>query len=298
LRQVAAITSFKGETTTLQSGGYTPGEGWRMSIQGDVDISGLIYRNGGLYTLDGQVDPYWLRSDSNIWFGDGGVGIGVPNPSYPLDVAGRIRCFGVDIIPGPGPAVSTSQGAYISPWLYQSSNIYYPNGGVGIGTGLSSVQTGLTLDISGPIRIRNSVLWVSSIGVGIPFNSTLSATADISGDLHAASLRIDTTGTFGGRVTARDFLSLSDQRYKTDIRTLETPDSWFESIRGVRFKWRDTGTTDIGVLAQEVGITMPEAIGGTEEGGYHVAYDKLIPYLIESIKSLRKRVSLLEEARL
>ena len=285
-------------TTTLQSGGYTPGEGWRMSIQGDVDISGLIYRNGGLYTLDGQVDPYWLRSDSNIWFGDGGVGIGVPNPSYPLDVAGRIRCFGVDIIPGPGPAVSTSQGAYISPWLYQSSNIYYPNGGVGIGTGLSSVQTGLTLDISGSIRIRNSVLWVSSIGVGIPFNSTLSATADISGDLHATSLRIDTTGTYGGRVTARDFLSLSDQRYKTDIRTLETPDSWFENIRGVRFKWRDTGTTDIGVLAQEVGITMPEAIGGTEEGGYHVAYDKLIPYLIESIKSLRKRVSLLEEARL
>jgi hypothetical protein len=126
----------------------------------------------------------------------------------------------------------------------------------------------------------------------------LSATADISGDLHATSLRIDTTGTFGGRVTARDFLSLSDQRYNTDIRTLETPDSWFESIRGVRFKWRDTGTTDIGVLAQEVGITMPEAIGGTEEGGYHVAYDKLIPYLIESIKSLRKRVSLLEEARL
>ena len=98
-------------------------------------------------------------------------------------------------------------------------------------------------------------------------------------------------------MTARDFLSLSDQRYKTEIQTLETPDSWFENIRGVRFKWRDTGIKDIGVLAQEVNLSMPEAIGGTEEGGYHVAYDKLIPYLIESIKSLRKRVSLLEEAR-
>jgi len=281
-------------TTSLRSGGYTPGEGWRMTIQGDVDISGLIYRNGALYTLNGQPDPYWLRSDSNIWFGDGGVGIGVPHPSYPLDVAGKIRCFGVDIIQGPGASVSTSQGAYISPWLYQSSNIYYPNGGVGIGSGLSSVQTGLTLDISGSIRIRNSILWVSSIGVGIPFNSTLTATADISGSLHATSLRIDTTGTYGGRVTARDFLSLSDQRYKTDIRTLETPDSWFENIRGVRFKWRDNGTSDVGVLAQEVGITIPEAIGGTDEEGYHVAYDKLIPYLIESIKSLRKRVALLE----
>ena len=266
-----------------------------MSVQGDVDISGLIYRNGALYTLQGQPDPYWIRSGSNIWFGDGGVGIGVINPSYPLDVAGRIRCFGVDVIQGPGSAVSTTQGAYVSPWLYQSSNIYFAGGGVGIGTGLSSVASGLTLDISGPVRIRNSGLWISTLGVGIPYGSTLTATADISGSLHAASLRIDTLGTFGGRVTARDFLSLSDQRYKTDIRTLESPDSWFEEIRGVRFKWKDTGEADIGVLAQEIGLTMPEAVGGSDEGGYHVAYDKLIPYLIESIKSLRKRVSILEE---
>ena len=282
-------------TTSLLSGGYTAGQGWRMSVQGDVDISGLIYRNGALYTLQGQPDPYWIRSGSNIWFGDGGVGIGVINPSYPLDVAGRIRCFGVDVIQGPGSAVSTTQGAYVSPWLYQSSNIYFAGGGVGIGTGLSSVASGLTLDISGPVRIRNSGLWISTLGVGIPYGSTLTATADISGSLHAASLRIDTLGTFGGRVTARDFLSLSDQRYKTDIRTLESPDSWFEEIRGVRFKWKDTGEADIGVLAQEIGLTMPEAVGGSDEGGYHVAYDKLIPYLIESIKSLRKRVSILEE---
>jgi hypothetical protein len=40
----------------------------------------------------------------------------------------------------------------VSPWLYQSSNIYYNLGGVGVGTGISSVRNGITLDISGSVR--------------------------------------------------------------------------------------------------------------------------------------------------
>lgn len=297
LRGIQAPFGFGvGESTTtfLQSGGYTDGQGWRLTVQGDVDISGRIFRNGSLYSLDGTHDVYWVRNGSNIWFGDGGVGIGTPNPLYPLDVAGKIRCYGVDIIQGPEQHnISTNQADYANPWAYQNSNIYYNLGGIGVGTGISSVKQGVFLDISGGVRIQNGPTYMSSLGINIPYGSTLTATTDIFGSLHAQQLTIDKTGTFGGRVTARDFLSLSDQRLKTNITTLTGSLETVRGLRGVRFEWKDSGLKDIGFLAQEVQPLLPEAIGGSEKE-LTVAYDKIIPYLVESIKELQERVVNLE----
>jgi hypothetical protein len=282
-------------TTQLVAGGWTPGIGWRYNVEGDVDISGRLFRNGQLYTVQGIPDTYWTRNGSDIYFNDGNVGIGVTDPSYPLDVAGRIRCFGVDVIPGPGPATSSPQGSYVSPWQYQGSNIYYNLGGVGIGTGLSSVSTGVFLDVSGAVFIRNGTTYMSTLGVNIPFGSTLTAAADIYGSLRALSLTVNSTGDFGGRVTARDFLSLSDRRYKTHIEPLLDAKTMVKGMRGVRFRWIDSTKTDVGLIAQEVFSVLPEAVSGDEESGYHVAYDKLVPVLLETVKDLQQRVEVLEK---
>jgi len=281
-------------TTQLIAGGWTPGVGWRYGIEGDVDISGRLFRNGQLYTLEGTPDTYWVRNGSDIYFNDGNVGIGVINPSYPLDVAGRIRCFGVDVIPGPGPSTINPQGSYVSPWQYQNSNIYYPYGGVGIGPGLSSVSTGILLDVSGPLRVRFGTSYLSTLAINIPFGSTLTATADIFGSLRARSLVVDSTGVFAGRVTARDFLSLSDRRFKTNIEPIQTPVELVQGLRGVRFTWKDSGKQDIGFIAQEVCKMIPEAVSGDEEKGFHMSYEKLIPVLLEAIKDLQTRVEILE----
>lgn len=275
--------------------GYTSSIGWRTSFIGDLDISGLLYRNGQLYTVQGQPDVYWSRNGSNIWFADGNVGIGLTNPSYPLDVAGRIRCFGVDVIPGPGPSVSTGQGAYVSPWVYEGSNIYYNLGGAGIGTGISSVLAGVAWDVSGPVRIRNGPTYMSSLAVNIPYGSTMMAAADIFGSLRARSLVVDSTGAFAGRVTAKDFLSLSDRRFKDNIELISNPETILSSIRGVRFQWKDSHVDDVGCIAQEVANQLPEAVSGDIESGLHVAYDKLVPVLVEAIKHLSKRVEELEK---
>ena len=290
------FTMGVGTSTTLQliGYGYTPGVGWRMSLEGDIDISGRLFRDGQLYTVNGIPDVYWSRNGSNLWFSDGNVGIGTTTPIYPLDVAGRIRCFGVDVIPGPGPTSSTSQGQYTSPWQYQGSNIYYNLGGVGIGTGVSSVKQGVFLDVSGPIRIRNGPTYMSSLAVNIPYGSTLVAGADIFASLRARSLVVDSTGVFQGRVTARDFLSLSDQRLKTDIHLISNPQAILSSIRGVRFQWKDSKKQDIGLLAQDVQTYLPEAVDGSLEEGLRVSYDKIIPVLVESIKQLQQRVDDLE----
>jgi prepilin-type processing-associated H-X9-DG protein len=275
--------------------GYTSSIGWRTSFIGDLDISGLLYRNGQLYTVQGQPDVYWSRNGSNIWFADGNVGIGLTNPSYPLDVAGRIRCFGVDVIPGPGPNVSTGQGSYVSPWVYQGSNIYYNLGGAGIGTGISSVLSGVAWDVSGPVRIRNGPTYMSSLAVNIPYGSTMVAAADIFGSLRARSLVVDSTGAFAGRVTAKDFLSLSDRRFKDNIELISNPETILSSIRGVRFQWKDSHVDDVGCVAQEVANQLPEAVSGDIESGLHVAYDKLVPVLVEAVKHLLQRVDSLEK---
>jgi hypothetical protein len=278
-------------TTGLYAAGITGGQGWKLGVQGDLDISGNLYKNGVLYNLNGIPDIYWTRSpgQSNIYFNDGAVGIGVTYPSYPLDVAGKIRCFGVDVIPGPGPITSSGQGVYVSPWLYQGSNIYYPGGGVGIGTGISSVSTGIMLDISGSMRFRNGKIYIepqlSTVGVGYSFGAPLRGSVDISGDLWANA------GTFSGRVTALDFVSPSDRRWKENIELLSSPYELLKPIHGYRYNWKEGGLRDIGVIAQEVYTKLPEAVHGDVEKGLTVAYDKLIPVLIECIHDLRKEVS-------
>jgi hypothetical protein len=283
-------------TTGLYAAGITGGQGWKYNVQGDIDISGNLYKNGVLYNINGLPELYWTRtpSQSNIYFNDGAVGIGVTYPSYPLDVAGKIRCFGIDVIPGPGPITSTGQGVYVSPWLYQGSNIYYNGGGVGVGTGLSSVSTGIMLDISGSVRLRHGAVYLepaaSTFGIGYPFGSVLRGSADINGDLYAA------TGTFGGRVTALDFVSPSDRRLKKDITLVSNPYDVLQPIHGYRYKWRDSGLDDIGIIAQEVVGTLPEAVNGDCEKGLTVAYDKVIPILIECVHQLRKEVDELKLA--
>jgi len=288
-------------TATLFGYGITGGQGWKFGIQGDIDISGNLYKNGILYSLNGQPDNYWKRTagTSNIYFADGVVGIGVPSPTYPLDVAGKIRCFGVDIIQGPGGSgsgsLSTSQGSYASPWKYQGSNIYYDGGSVGIGTGISSVARNINFDISGSTRFNHGSVYVTkalaAMGLGMPYGSDISGTLDVSGAIFADYIQVETTGVFGGRVTAQDFLSLSDRRYKDDIQRLKHPWALLEGIRGHRYKWKRSGLRDIGLIAQDVLETLPEAVGGNLEDGLSVSYDKLIPVLVECIHELRKEVA-------
>jgi hypothetical protein len=135
---------------------------------------------------------------------------------------------------------------------------------------------------------------MSSLAVNIPYGSTMVAGADIFASVRARSLVVDSTGTFAGRVTARDFLSLSDQRFKKDICLISNPETILSSIKGVRFQWKDSDKQDIGLLAQDVIKVLPEAVSGTLEEGLRVSYDKLIPVLVESLKKLQQRVDDLE----
>jgi hypothetical protein len=100
-----------------------------------------------------------------------------------------------------------------------------------------------------------------------------------------------------GNMTAQNFFSVSDQRYKKNISTITNAGSMLKQIRGVRFDWLKDGSPDIGVIAQEVFEVIPEAIVSSMNGSMlTVAYNKIIPLLIETIKDLEKRVEVLERS--
>lgn len=55
------------------------------------------------------------------------------------------------------------------------------------------------------------------------------------------------------------------------------------------------GNSEYGVIAQEVQTEFPELVKEDEQGYLRVDYQGFIPVLLESIKTLKTRVDLLEE---
>ena len=115
------------------------------------------------------------------------------------------------------------------------------------------------------------------------------------------TLDVRGTGSFSGRLTAFDFLTLSDRRFKTNITRIENASDILDKIHGVRFMWRDLSSCDVGVIAQDLQGVLPEAVVGSEEWvegeeepKLSVAYHKITPVLVEVVKKMELRLSALE----
>lgn len=103
-------------------------------------------------------------------------------------------------------------------------------------------------------------------------------------------------GHFSGNVHAAAFLHTSDERLKTEIRTIETPLAQLRQIRGVRYNWKSDGRTAIGVIAQEVEKVLPEAIHTNTDGVKSVDSAQLVGLLIQAVQELQGRINELEMA--
>lgn len=149
------------------------------------------------------------------------------------------------------------------------------------------------LQILTDLNLSNTNLYQNSNLVILPTTSNTAGNTTITDGTNTAY--VSTGGLFvNGAVTATNFVTPSDERRKMLIETLENSEWTIGSLRGVRFEWRDSGARDIGFIAQEVGKVIPEAVVKNGDDLY-VAYDKVIPVLVESVKSLLKRIDRLEQ---
>jgi hypothetical protein len=114
----------------------------------------------------------------------------------------------------------------------------------------------------------------------------------------------------GDMTAAGNITAYSDVRLKEDITPLTNSLDTVTKLNGMRFKWKDMpdvvgnpNSYDYGILAHEVEAVAPEAVhesAHTSPDGdpyKTVAYDKLIPHLIEAIKELKTEIDTLKGAK-
>jgi hypothetical protein len=119
----------------------------------------------------------------------------------------------------------------------------------------------------------------------------------------AGGARIDKNLSVGEDIIA---FHTSDQRQKDDIVPIDSALEKLHKIRGVTFTWNDKAPSwteslrnkqDVGVIAQEIEMVLPEAVT-TRKGGFKaVDYQRIVPLLLEAIKELSTRVEELESCQ-
>jgi len=95
-----------------------------------------------------------------------------------------------------------------------------------------------------------------------------------------------------GELTAINCCSSSDSRWKTNISPLSGSLQKISDLTGVNFEWRTEEFPNqgfgpgrnIGLIAQDVERVFPEVVTQDKEGYRFIAYDKLVPVLIEAVK--------------
>ena len=101
------------------------------------------------------------------------------------------------------------------------------------------------------------------------------------------------SATTNGTHNATNFNTTSDSRLKENIEVVKDSISILKEINGVKFTWKETKASDIGVIAQEVEKVLPELVSENEEPK-RVNYNGIIGVLVEAIKELTIRVEKLE----
>jgi hypothetical protein len=178
-----------------------------------------------------------------------------------------------------------------------------------------SYITGLSTDFSNSYIIydetasamRLAVTTTGNVGIG---TSSPSAKLDVSGSI------LITTGSLGvgvtpsatnGRIDASNDVvafSTSDIRFKENINPIPNALDKLNKIGGYTFDWKTEEELvslhgfkghDVGVIAQEIELVIPEAVQTRESGMKAVQYDKIIPLLIEAIKELQKEIKELKK---
>jgi hypothetical protein len=89
-----------------------------------------------------------------------------------------------------------------------------------------------------------------------------------------------------GGAVADDWSTYSSRRFKTDIQTLPDALAKVEKLRGVSYTLKANGKHEIGVIAEEVGVVVPEVVTYEKNGvdARSVDYTRLTALLIEATK--------------
>ena len=118
-----------------------------------------------------------------------------------------------------------------------------------------------------------------------------------------SSIQLQVTGQIASTDNITAYYS-SDISLKDNLRPIENALFKVNQNAGYEFDWNEKSHQiqqdkghDVGLVAQEVEKVLPEVIQIREDGIKAIAYEKVVPLLVQSIKELTKRVEELEDER-
>ena len=276
-----------------------------LSENGGVGVSGTSESGIGIFGNSNYIAGYFT---SPLGYAlvtyTGNVGIGTTTPAAKMDIQGSL---------------------YLSHFYYGASEDTYIRGGkagskviindIGSGSvGIGVISPNQYLDVNGRMRLYHtgpatgpnaltSGLWTSNSVNS--FNSNDGAFYGMKTDTEAGIfiggswkfwVNSAGDGTFTGKVTASNFPTPSDRRYKRNIKPLVKTLSKIECIDGVSYDFRKdefpeknfSDKPQIGFIAQDLEKIFPEMVFTDEKGFKSVDYAKMTPILVEAVKELKQ----------
>ena len=191
----------------------------------------------------------------------------------PLKIAG-----GIEIVPSSdgGTATNMKFGDDIKLYFGDDDDAYFQF--------KNSASQYLEISSSGPgIVLSGSAVKVDSyLGIG----------ANLESNAITHAITLPEVNDNGGKIKAVAYTTYSSVRYKDNIQPIENPLSTLKKLKGVTFNWKKNNTPDIGFVAEEVGRHLPQIVDWETDTRYaqSMDYSKIVPLLVESIKSQQKQI--------
>jgi len=98
-----------------------------------------------------------------------------------------------------------------------------------------------------------------------------------------------------GNLTIAGVLTESSSiRYKNNIQTVQNGLNSILSLRGVSYTKKETGVSELGLIAEEVESVLPDVVIKDAEGKPDsVAYARIVAVLVEAVKELKQEINVL-----
>lgn len=94
-----------------------------------------------------------------------------------------------------------------------------------------------------------------------------------------------------GNVTSPYFYSQSDINLKKDLAPITNALEIVNQLDGYWFKWKNTDTDSVGLIAQHVESVLPMLIGTAPDGSKTILYNGIISILLEAVKDQQKQIN-------
>lgn len=185
-----------------------------------------------------------------------------------------------------------------------NAKLVHPSLTVSTGRGLSGgqlIDLGASATLTPDFAVVPDLAATNTFAAANTFTGAVTISSSTAATSQSTGALIVTGGVgIGGDLYVSSTYNMSDRDLKTDIKVIDNALDVVGAINGCTFTWKDceanqqtcrAGLRTAGVIAQEVRDAGAPLCVSTHPDTHLMAvdYTKLVPYLIESVKSLKRK---------